>query len=131
MREMNKTFKVSDDVELSDIMFADPNLLKIFSDFLEYANKRRKTPIITGFSASDDKKGKFKTHKESSYFLVDICQWWGHELSELEKYFNCKYRSIAAILKKDGSLNAVDVTIDRMGTMTIRFKVKNMKLEDL
>ncbi len=105
---MYKNFICKKNVNVNDFLYISTNLLLIFTHLCLYAEQNGLPVIVT--SIMDSAEGRiFKTHSDGRAMDISIAQWPIRFVKRMQREFNRKFLSIAAISMADKKPRAVVV----------------------
>lgn len=103
---MKKYFTCKDGVNIEDLMYMNPYLLKMLTSLALYCSEHQLPCVVT--SIMDDAEGRVsKTHEQGRAFDVSVRDWPELHIHRVVHQFNQKYKDVGAISSKDGKSRPV------------------------
>ena len=121
------TFHLKQGVDIQDLTKLTPNTLILFADFVSFCYRNKLPCVIT--SLCEDVPGRISsTHREGRAFDASSGGWTDDEIGKCEKYFNEKFKDIAAISYIDNLPRAC--IYHKVNGWHFHFQARRMELTD-
>ena len=104
------TLAVMPNVNLEDLLFSSPLLVRMLGFVMLFCVENQITPVITSWEREYDHFSQSTTHQEGRAFDVSIRKEWGWseaKIAKFEKYMLENTKDIAATSKKSGKITPV------------------------